>query len=39
MNGVSAQAIQTVGTASQDFSIAAHHFDLAFVLTWDSSRR
>ena len=28
MNGAAAQAIQTVGTASQDFSIAAHHFDL-----------
>ena len=27
MNGTAAQAIQTVGTASQDLSIAAHHFD------------
>src|SRR5262249_51054538 len=28
MNGASATAIQSVGSASQDFSIAAHHFDL-----------
>jgi hypothetical protein len=28
MNGVSATAIQTAGSAPQDFSIAAHHFDL-----------
>jgi hypothetical protein len=28
MNGAAAQAIQTVGAMSQDFSIAAHHFDL-----------
>jgi hypothetical protein len=28
MNGASAQAMQDVGRISQDFSIAAHHFDL-----------
>ena len=28
MNGASAQAIQIVGAMSQDFSVAAHHFDL-----------
>ena len=28
MNGATAQTIQVVGGASQDFAIAAHHFDL-----------
>jgi hypothetical protein len=27
-NGAAARAIQTVGEMSQDFTIAAHHFDL-----------
>jgi len=28
MNGASIQTAQTVGGASQNFSIAAHHFDV-----------